>query len=365
MAIPTLQRYLWESLIKGYLPVLVILMTVFSLFVFVEEVDEVGNGRYSFWAAGEFVLLTLPERFVVLSPFIALLGSIMALGGLANGRELLAMQAGGISHYQIAWVVLQVGMVFGLLVACFEEYVTPTLDQYAHISRSLALSNSDVYQGKQGLWFRDGNRYIRIKSLKFGEIPQDIDIFEFNQAGEMIAYLYVEEADVQNPQKWILKNVQKKVIIDGLRVSKETLSSLVWDPHFNREEMRLLSLPASSLAPSDLFRYIGILQRKNQNVLRYELAFWDKIFMPLKTGLMILLAVPFAFGPLRNASAGKRIMLGGLVGIGYYLITEILERLGILLGATAFLTTIIPFLGIVLATAIIWWLYFVPKGVKP
>ena len=336
---------------------LAILLAVFSLFVFVEEVDEVGNGRYTFWAAGEFVLLTLPERFVVLSPFIALLGSIMALGGLANGRELLAMQAGGMSHFQIAGIVMQVGMVFMLIVACLEEYVTPTLDQYAHISRSLALSNSRVYQGKQGLWFREGTRYIRIKKLKYGKIPQDIDIFEFNHNGEMVTYLYVEEADVQNPQKWILKNIQKKVI-NGPRVSEETLSSIVWDSPFNREEMRLLTLPASSLAPSDLFRYIGILERKNQNVLRYELAFWGKIFMPLKTGFMVLVSLPFVFGPLRSASAGKRIMLGGLVGIGYYLTTEILEHLGILLGASAFLTTIIPFLGMVLATAIIGWMYF-------
>ena len=357
MSTRILNRYLWGSLIRGYLPVLTILLAVFSLFVFVEEVDEVGRGRYTFWEAGEFVLLTLPERFVVLSPFIALLGSIMALGGLANGRELLAMQASGISHYQIAWAVMQVGIVFVLIIACMEEYVTPTLDQNAHMSRSLALSDSQVYQGKQGLWFRENNSYIRIKTLKYGEIPQEIDIFEFNQAGEMVAYLYVEEADVQNPQKWILKNIQKKVI-NGFRVSEEALSSLAWDSPFNREEMRLLTLPASSLAPSDLFRYIGILQRKNQNVLRYELAFWGKIFMPLKTGLMILVALPFAFGPLRSASAGKRIMLGGLVGIGYYLTTEILEHLGILLGASAFLTTIIPFLGIVLAAAIIWWVYF-------
>ena len=357
MPIPILYRYLWGSLIKGYLPVLAILLAVFSLFVFVEEVDEVGSGRYTFWAAGEFVFLTLPERFVVLSPFIALLGSIMALGGLANGRELLAMQASGISHYQIAWAVMQVGLIFVVIVACLEEYVTPTLDQYAHTSRSLALSNSQVYQGKQGLWFREGNRFIRIKTLQYGEIPQDIDIFEFNQHGEMVTYLYVEEADVQNPQKWILKNIRKKVI-HGSRVSEETLSRIVWDSPFNREEMRLLTLPPSSLAPSDLFRYIGILERKNQNVLRYELAFWEKIFMPLKTGLMILVALPFAFGPLRSASAGKRIMLGGLVGIGYYLTTEILEHLGILLGASAFLTTIIPFLGIVLVTAIIWWVCF-------
>ena len=357
MSIPLLYRYLWGSLIRGYWPVLIVLLAVFSLFVFVEEVDEVGKGRYSFWKAGEFVLLTLPDRFVVLSPFIALLGTIMALGNLANGRELVAMQASGISHYQIAWAVIQIGVLFMVLVAALQEYVTPTLDQKAHISRSLALSNSQVYQGKEGIWFRDDTRYIRIKSLRYGEIPQDIDIFEFNRGGEMIAYLYVEEADVQNSQQWILKNIRKKTI-QGPRIVEETLSSIPWDSPFNRAEMRLLTLPPSSLAPSDLFRYIGILQRKNQNVLRYELAFWEKIFMPIKTGLMLVVALPFAFGPLRNASAGKRIMLAGLVGIGYYLTTEILEHLGILFGATALLTTVAPLLGIVLATAIIWWWHF-------
>jgi lipopolysaccharide export system permease protein len=357
MSIPILYRYLWGSVVRGYWPVLAILLAVFSLFVFVEEVEEVGSGRYTFWTAAEFVLLTLPARFVVLSPFIALLGSIVALGGLANGRELLAMQAAGISHYQIAGAVMLVGLVFMVIVASFEEYVTPTLDQYAHVSRSLALSDSQVYQGKQGLWFREGTRYIRIKTLKYGEIPQDIDIFEFNHKGEMVAYLFAEEADVRNPQKWILKNITKKVI-HGPRVSEETLSSIEWDSPFNREEMLLLTLPASSLAPSDLFRYIEILQRKNQNVLRYQLAFWEKIFMPLKTGLMIIVALPFAFGPLRSASAGKRMMLGGMIGIGFYLTTEILEHLGILFGASAFVTTLIPFLAIVLATGIIWRVYF-------
>jgi lipopolysaccharide export system permease protein len=357
MATRILHRYLWGSLIRGYLPVLAILVAVFSLFDFIGEVDKVESGRYTFWAAGEFVFLTLPGRFVVLSPFIALLGSILALGGLANGRELLAMQTSGISHYQIAWAVMQVGIVFVLIVACLEEYVTPILDQNAHRSRSLLLSDSQAYQGKQGLWFRENDRYIRIKALKYGEIPQNIDIFEFDHDGQMTAYLFAEEADVTNPQKWILKNIHK-IVIKGFLVSQETLAQIVWDSPLQREEMRLLTLPASSLAPSDLFYYIEILQRKNQNVLRYELAFWGKIFMPLKTGLMILVAIPFAFGPLRTATAGKRVLLGGLVGISYYLTSEIFEQMGVLLGASALLTTAIPFLGLVVAMSFFWWAYF-------
>jgi lipopolysaccharide export system permease protein len=351
-----LNRYLAVSLLKGYLPVLAIFLAVFSLIVFVEELDEVGKGRYTFWNASEFLLLTLPSRFVFLAPFVALLGSIMALGGLANGRELIAMQAGGISPYQIAWSVMKVGALFIFVVGFFEEAVTPPLDQEAYLKRSMALSDSGAYKGKQGFWFREGRRFVRIHEIRYGEVPQGIDIFEFNEGGQMTTYMHAQEADILNPQKWTLKNIQIQVI-HGFSVSREHLVSLEWDSPLKQKEVRLLTLPASSLAPSELFQYIEVLKRKKQNFLRYELSFWDKLLMPLNTGLMILIAIPFVFGPLRMAAAGKRVFIGSLAGLGYYLMTEIFKHVGILFGASPFLTTAAPFLILSIVTLVFWRRY--------
>jgi len=351
-----LNRYLAVSLLKGYLPVLAIFLAVFSLIVFVDELDEVGKGRYTFWSASEFLLLTLPSRFVFLAPFVALLGSIMALGGLANGRELIAMQAGGISPYQIAWSVMKVGALFICVVGFFEEAVTPPLDQEAYLKRSMALSDSGAYKGKQGFWFREGRRFVRIYEIRYGEVPQGIDIFEFNDEGQMTTYMHAEEADILNPQKWTLKNIQKQVI-HGFNVSQEHLVSLEWDSPLKQKEVRLLTLPASSLAPSELFQYIEVLKRKKQNSLRYELSFWDKLLMPLNTGLMILVAIPFVLGPLRMSTAGKRVFIGSLAGLAYYLMTEIFKHVGILFGGAPFLTTVAPFLILSVVTLMLWRRY--------
>jgi len=348
-----LNRYLAVSLLKGYLPVLAIFLAVFSLIVFVDELDEVGKGHYTFWGASEFLLLTLPSRFVFLAPFVALLGSIMALGGLANGRELIAMQAGGISPYQIAWSVMKVGAWFILVVGFLQEAVTPSLDQAAYVKRSIALSDSGAYKGKQGFWFREGRRFVRIYEIRYGEIPQGIDIFEFNDEGQMTTYMHAQEADIVNPQKWTLKNIQKQVI-HGFNVSQEHLVSLEWDSPLKQKEVRLLTLPASSLAPSELYQYIEVLKRKKQNSLRYELSFWDKLLMPLNTGLMILVAIPFVFGPLRMAAAGKRVFIGSLAGLGYYLMTEIFKHVGILFGASPFFTTVAPFVMMSFVTRVMW-----------
>ncbi|WNM60377.1 LPS export ABC transporter permease LptG [Candidatus Nitrospira neomarina] len=351
-----LNRYLAVSLLKGYFPVLAIFLAVFSLIVFVEELDDVGKGRYTFWSAGEFLMLTLPTRLVFLAPFVALLGSIMALGSLANGRELIAIQAAGVSPYQIAWSVMQVGVCFILLVAFLEEVVNPPLDQEAYFKRSMALSDSGAYKGKQGFWFREGRRFIRIHQIRYGESPQGLDIFEFDDAGQLDFYMHAQEAEIVNPQKWTLKNIKKQVI-HGYSVSQEQMESLEWDSPLKQNEVRLLTLPSSTLAPSELYQYMKILKRKKQNFLRYELSFWDKIFMPLNTGLMILVAIPFVFGPLRTSAAGKRVFIGSLVGLGYYLMTEIFKHVGILFGASPLLTTAAPFLLLSLVTFVLWRRY--------
>jgi len=352
-----LSQYLRWHIVKAYLPVLGILLAVFSLLVLVEEIDEVGKGRYTFGGACEYLLLTIPSRVVFLAPFVALLGTIMGLGSLAQSRELVAMQASGISPYQIALSVLKVGAVFILIVAGMQEFVNPSLEQQAHFNRSLALSKSKAYQGKQGLWFQEGLRYVRIEEVLYGEIPRGIDIFEFNETGQMTTYLHAKEAEVEGPQRWILNDVGKK-IIDGMSYSQEHLAILEWDSPLQQQDIQLLTLPRSSLAPSDLYRYIQILKRTGQNSVRYELAFWEKVIMPFNVGLMLLVAIPFAFGPLRMATVGKKFLFGALAGLTYYFFSEVLKHLGLLIGAAPFFTTITPFFALVVATGVFWRRYF-------
>ena len=352
-----LHRYLAASLLRGYLPVLAVFLSVFTLLAFIEELDQVGKGRYTFMDAGQVLLATLPSRFVFLAPFIALLGSIMALGGLANGRELIAMQASGISPYQITGAVLKVIIVLILLVACVQEFVAPVLDQHAHLNRYVALSDTRAYKGEEGLWFREGTRFVRIQKVMYGEVPDGIDIFEFNAEGKLRIYLHAQEAQVENPHRWTLINV-KRNMINGLEFSEEHVAQLEWESPLKQEEMQLLTLPTAFLAPTDLYQYIGVLQQKKQNSLRYELAFWDKMFMPFTTGLMVLVALPSVFGPLRRATVGKRIFWGALAGFGYFLIKEALEPIGLLVGASPLVATATPFVVLSVVTMVFWKKYF-------
>ena len=158
---------------------------------------------------------------------------------------------------------------------------------------------------------------------------------------------------MDNPRKWILKDVERKVL-NGQDFSKEHVRMMEWNSPLKQEEMRVLTLPPSSLSPTDLYHYVKILERKDQNSFRYELAFWRKVFRPLNTGIMILVAIPFVFGPLRAATTGKRILMGSLAGLGYFLATQILEQAGGMIGFSPLMSVLAPF-GSLLGVTILFW----------
>jgi lipopolysaccharide export LptBFGC system permease protein LptF len=55
---------------------------------------------------------------------------------------------------------------------------------------------------------------------------------------------------------------------------------------------------------------------------------------------------------------GKRIFWGALAGFGYFLLKEILEPIGLLMGASPLITTVTPFLVLSAATIVLWRKYF-------
>jgi lipopolysaccharide export system permease protein len=64
--------------------------------------------------------------------------------------------------------------------------------------------------------------------------------------------------------------------------------------------------------------------------------------MPLATLMMVLVAIPFVLGPLRKATAGKRILHGSLIGAAFHLSSHFIAHLGAILHLNAALTVLSP-----------------------
>ena len=61
---------------------------------------------------------------------------------------------------------------------------------------------------------------------------------------------------------------------------------------------------------------INYLINNNLDANIQKKIYWEKIFKPLSTVIMLFLAMPFIFGKHRSSNLSKRLVLGLFIGIG-------------------------------------------------
>ncbi len=347
----TLDRHIGSRVIRGYVLVMAVLLSVFSLMAFVNELGDVGRGTYTLRDAVLHVLLTLPHRVVDLAPATALVGSIVGLGELAEGRELMAMLASRISPLRIGWSVVKAGAVLMLAVVGVQEFVAPQGDQLAFKHRSQAISGIESLQNKQGFWFRDEDQVINVRRVLHGQVPADVLIYQFGEEGRLRRFTSARQARIQDRTRWQLVDVVQRTIGSGDVVTTR-YSMLPWETFLMPEQLSLLIVPVDTLSPSALYHYVQYLKEAGQSAERAELALWLHAGMPLSTLAMVLVVVPFVLGPLREFTPGKRVLHGSLVGVGFYLGSQLLAHVGSVLHAHAALITLTPL--VILCGAGVW-----------
>jgi len=346
-----LDRYIGIRFIRGVALIIAILVALFSLFELVAQLDDVGHGGYELKDAFVFVGLTLPRRILDLISISTLLGSIIALGLLADHGELLAMQAGGMSVRRICLSVFATGTILILATAILAEMVVPPMEQLARTRRVMALSGTDVTLTQQGFWARRGLSFIHVDKTLYGGMATGVDIFEGDGNGRLKVFTHAREANIQDNKQWLLKDITRKTITEN-GITTQHLGNLTLDSFLSSDQIDILELPPDSLSSFELHDYIQALRESGQNADRYTLALWRKLSTPLTTGAMILLSLPFVFGSTRSITSGRRIMMGCIVGIAFYFADQVIVYLGLLLGFYPIMTAMIP---VVLISGIGFW----------
>ena len=163
----------------------------------------------------------------------------------------------------------------------------------------------------------------------------------FPPSGEVQGVIQAARAEVRPDGTWLLESVSRKRF-SGTRIDTEQLATLVWHSFLRPAQVSLLTLPAESMRPLDLYRYVRDLERRHQPAARYAQELWEKMDLPLAMAAMILIAVPFAFGSLRTRGMGQRMMIGTMIGIIFTLVQQITSYLGLLLNVSPVLTATMP-----------------------
>jgi lipopolysaccharide export system permease protein len=336
-----LERYIAIATLKALVLVSAGMTFLFSLLELVDQLHDVGKGHYRLIDACVYVLLTAPARLLQIMPAAMLFACLFALGGLAARAELTVMRAAGISPGRIVGSVFK--LTGAILVALFllAQFVIPPAQQLAQTQRATRLSTVDAVRSSNSFWAAGDHQFLNVRRFADANFPIDIYLYEFAASGELQSLIQAERAEVRPDGTWLLEGVSRKRY-GGTPFDTERLASLVWHSFLRPRQASLLMLPADSMQPLDLYRYVRDLERRHQPAARYTQELWAKIDIPLAMTAMILIAVPFVFGLLRTQGIGQRMMIGTMIGMIFSLTQQITTYLGQLLNLSPALTATAP-----------------------
>ena len=349
----TLDRYIGKSILGSIFATLLTLVGLSAIIKFVEQFRSVGKGTYDIWQAVAFTGLTIPKDIETFFPMAALLGALMALGNLASRSELVVMQAAGFSRFKIGMAVMKTALPLVLLTMVIGEWGIPQTEQFARDMRARALSGGSMLSMKNGVWAKDGNNFVFVRRVTDDAKLNDIYIYTFDQHRNLTELKHANQASYsEDESKWTLRQVNHSMITKDEVTTSNRLSEK-WETNLTPDKLGAVSLRPTSLSISGLYNYISFLRETGQDVSRFELTFWRKIFQPVSVGVMMLLALSFIFGSLRSVTAGARIVTGICFGFLFYVVNEIFGQMSVVYNMPAVFGALMPSL---LFVVMIWWL---------
>ena len=277
-------------------------------------------------------------------PVAALLGSLLGLGQLARGSELIVIRAAGVSVWRIAQAAALAGLLLCAMMWVIGEQIAPPLEQYARQIKAFAKSSDGTLSG-DAAWVKEGNRIVSAAQQSSDNMFGGLNIYTLDTAPDgrqtLASFGHADRATLVAPKRWRLQNLARSVIgPDG--VVADHIAQLEVTSDINPQFLGLAVVEPTGLPVRGLLRYLRHLKANALDTRAYEVALWSRIARTISVVLVCVLAVPFVFGSLRSAGTGARLMLGVAIGVVFLLVSRMLENSGDVYGLSPLIVGFAP-----------------------
>ena len=321
-----LARYLALHIYKGSIMVLLILISLSLFYTMVRELDHIGEGTYGALQLVQFLALKTPAIMVDFMPLAILLGSILSLGNLAAGSEIVAMQSSGVSLRNLLVSVTLASLLVAIFTLLVGNYVVPESETYAREFRTSHIQSRISINGRAGVWIKDETNVIHIQRLFPDGNARGIKIYHMDENDKLQRTTFAEKA-IAEEQGWLLVNVKETVIYDE-RLSVKQFDQLIYSGELSNKLLGSLATDPYEMSIGDLSSYIDFLTENSLSHKAESLYLWRKIYSPLGIIVMAVLAIPFILGSQRQSNTGQRVLIGILLGLLYVVLNKLLIQLG-------------------------------------
>ncbi len=334
-----LDRYIGKLVIASIFLVLSVVIGLDLIFALIDEMQDL-EGGYQRAEAFQYLAMTIPKRIYEFISLSVLIGCLIGLGVLANHSELTVMRATGMSIARISYAVIKPAFFFVIIGLLMGEFVVPYTETYAQSQRALAQSGNEALKSRHGYWHREGDDYMHFNAVLPGGVLYGITQYQFDNQRKLTESRFSRKAIYQGDH-WILQEVEVTRLYPD-RAVKQEFASLRWDTRLTPDVLKVVVVKPEDLSIEGLHTYTRYLVAQGLNAKKYLLAYWKKIFQPLATVVMVLVALSCIFGPLRSVTMGFRVFTGVILGLLFKYSEDFLGPASIVFGFEPLYASLIP-----------------------
>lgn len=341
MAMKIMSRYIGKTVLSSIGLVTLVLVGLEMFILFVAELNDFGVGNYTLSEVFPYILMQMPYQIYLFFPVATLLGCLIGLGSLASSSELIAIRAAGATVFQLAMATMRAAMILIVLVTLVGETM---MHQWVHASAErksiLRSSNQASYLYHGDVWLRSGDNFIYVTNILPEYRLQKVQQYQFNKNHQLVLSRYMQDL-WYSEGKWWMSGVKESRLFSNHIKTKKIAQAHNWDVVLSPDLLALVNIESSEMSLKELTEYIHIAHKEHLSAERYDLDYWQRWFKPFVSCIMVFLAIPFIFGPLRQSSMGTRIVLGTALGFGFHIVNtlfgsvSIVYRLPPIIGAAA------------------------------
>ena len=346
-----LGRYILRTVLGYTALVLLVLIALGALFEFIGQQDDIGTGGYTVREAAVFVALNVPTVVAELLPIAALIGTLLGLGHLASGSELVVMRASGVSTARFCGWLALAGLLLAVVMVATSEYIAPPLENYARQLKVFSKYDEFSFAGNRGTWVRDGDTIISVEQQSARTLYGGIHVFRFDPKRQLYAVGRADSARAEEGNRWELQNYVETTFGTGYTTTRHE-SRLAVQSTLSPDFLGLAVVDPESMGMRDLVTYIRHLRNNDLETGAFEIALWSRAARVVALVLVVILALPFALGPMRSTGQGARTVIGITIGAVYILLSRTLQSSGELFDLTPWIVGLAPAAALAVFTAL-------------
>nr|MBF0685221.1 LPS export ABC transporter permease LptG [Pseudomonas sp.] len=353
----TARRYIARELYRSCVVVVFALVGLFTFFSLVDKLDRV-SGDFRLIHLLYLEILDLPTRLYDLLPIGLLIGSVLALAGLAQRHELVILRVSGVSAgglLRMLWVIALPLVAAAILLA---EFIVPATELKLSEANLSLLGRTGGGRLESGYWFKErtpqGERVINVGTLLPSGNVRDVLVYELDADQNVAALLSAEDGSFSQGKLLLSKVTDNSIEPDALQalsdakpttsgpVTVQTQPSRTLDTSLTPQLLMARVLTPERMSVTNLWRYIDYLKSNRLSAERQIVAVWRKAIYPFTLLIMVAIAAPISVMQTRRGGVGGKVFAGILAGVTFFMPNQLALNAGMLYGWPPWATAIVP-----------------------